>query len=284
MVNDITIIIKTFERRNELWNLLSSIRKYFPELKILIADDSKINYKESTLKKFDDLNIDYYLIPFDSGLAYGRNFLLEEVSTEFFLLCDDDFEFDRKTNIKEALSIIKDKKIDILGGYVRNYIPIKRKFDYFLRGIEKILKVEFKRNFIGDIQINENEITINYFTRKFPDYLETDLVLNFFIGNKKSIQDFGGWNNKLKLNEHTDFFINCKKNRVKVAFTNTLSVKHFPNKIGHYFEFRSRNFVGNLLELHDVERINFYYDKPNSSYALMYDENKVSSRCFKSFA
>lgn len=273
MENELTIIIKTFERRQELWNLLKSIRKMNLGQKIIIADDSKINYRDETLNKFSDLNIDYHILPFDVGLAYGRNFLVDKVETEFFLLCDDDFEFDKKVQIEESLKILKGEKLDILGGYVRNYIPIKRNFDYFLRYIEKILRVEFKRNFIGNITIEPNEIKINYITRQFPEYTKTDICLNFFIARKESIEKIGGWNNKLKLNEHTDFFIKCKKENLKIAFTNKLAVKHFPNKRGHYFEFRKRNFVSNLLDIHNVQKIDFCYDRKKNSYIMEYDEN-----------
>ena len=40
-MNDVTFVIKTFERKNRLIKLLKSIEKYYANIPIIIVDDSK---------------------------------------------------------------------------------------------------------------------------------------------------------------------------------------------------------------------------------------------------
>lgn len=271
MGKEYTIIIKTFERKDELWRLLKSIKKLELNSRILIADDSEVSYKKETLNRFEGLEIDYFVLPFDSGLSYGRNFLLEQVKTDYFLLCDDDFIFDENLDIVAAMEIMEGKKLDILGGYVRNYKTVTRRIDYGIRLIQKIFKLERKYNYLGIINIGNDEITLNYITNEFPVYTETDIVLNFFVAKKKSVELMGGWDNDLKLTEHTDFFIRCKKAKFRIGFTNKLNVKHFPKKKGKYCEYRNRYYAGKMLEKHNVSKINFNYDNPKLNHTLEYD-------------
>ena len=105
-MNDITFIVKTFERFYCIKRLVKSIFKYYPDANILIADDSEVSCKTYFYKKYGDGNITVYELEKDCGLSYGRNFLLERVKTKYFVLLDDDFVFDKRTNIEVAPSII----------------------------------------------------------------------------------------------------------------------------------------------------------------------------------
>lgn len=53
-----TIATKTFLRPHKLKTLLQSIRKYYPDLTVIVADDSK-----EPLKIQDDY-VEYYFMPF----------------------------------------------------------------------------------------------------------------------------------------------------------------------------------------------------------------------------
>lgn len=56
--NLVTIATKTFLRPHKLKILLQSIRKYYPDLTVIVADDSK-----EPLEIKDD-NVEYYSMPF----------------------------------------------------------------------------------------------------------------------------------------------------------------------------------------------------------------------------
>lgn len=54
----VTIATKTFLRPHKLMTMLRSIREYYPDLTVIVADDSK-----EPLKINDDY-VEYYLMPF----------------------------------------------------------------------------------------------------------------------------------------------------------------------------------------------------------------------------
>lgn len=69
----VTICIKTFERYPCLNRLITSIRKYYPTIRIIVADDS-INFKQIT---FDRL--DHFKMPPGIGFNNGKNLAISQV-------------------------------------------------------------------------------------------------------------------------------------------------------------------------------------------------------------
>src|SRR3990167_8820718 len=109
-MNDITFIVSTFERVDCLKNLIKSIKKYYPDVPIFVADDSE--------EKSEIQGVEYYRLEFDSGLCIKRNFLLSKVKTKYFLLLDDDFIFTEDTRIEELVRVAE-LGFDIVGGKVQ---------------------------------------------------------------------------------------------------------------------------------------------------------------------
>ena len=50
-MDEVTIIIKTLDRCDCLINLLDSIFKKYPKIRVLVGDDSEISSKEKILSK-----------------------------------------------------------------------------------------------------------------------------------------------------------------------------------------------------------------------------------------
>ena len=259
-MKDVTIIIKTFERYYCLERLIKSILKYYPDIKILIADDSRESSKEKIKNKFNNKNIIVYDLPYDCGLSYGRNYLVKNVKTKYFCLVDDDFVFDKKTDLESALEILKEKNVSILGGHVRNYKIIKNFKDRIIYLIQKIIRYELPSNYLGSFEmINEKELKVKYIIHDYPDYVETDLVCNFFIAKTEDILECL-WDEDLKLQEHTAFFYNAKKKGLKVAYTNKLSTRHCPIQQNNYGLKRNRNYTQVFLKKNNLEKIYCEYD------------------------
>lgn len=76
-----TFIIHTFKRPDCLSRLLESIKEYYPNTPVIVYDDSE----------------------FDRGLSWGRNHLVSQVKTKYFLLLDDDFVFTNETKIERLV-------------------------------------------------------------------------------------------------------------------------------------------------------------------------------------
>ena len=259
-MDEVTIIIKTLDRCDCLINLLDSIFKKYPKIRVLVGDDSEISSKEKILSKFNQYNLQYYNLEKDCGLSAGRNFLLNKIQTKYFVLADDDFVFDQKTNLERAVQILEEKKLDIIGGYIRNYKIIKSNWDKLLVLIQKILKYELPTNYIGTLKMEGNTFYADYTVHSFPEFAETDLVLNFFLAKTERIKEIHGWDPKLKLQEHTEFFYRVNLNYLKVGFTNDLSVQHHPVKLIKYSEKRNRNYTNVFMDKYAIDKIVANYD------------------------
>ena len=259
-MDEVTIIIKTLDRCDCLINLLDSIFKKYPKIRVLVGDDSEISSKEKILSKFNQYNLQYYNLEKDCGLSAGRNFLLNKIQTKYFVLADDDFVFDQKTNLERAVQILEEKKLDIIGGYIRNYKIVKNKWDKFLVIIQKILKYELPTNYIGTLKMEGSTFYADYIVHSFPEFVETDLVLNFFVAKTEIIQKMQGWDPELKLQEHTEFFYRAKLNNLKVGFTNELSVQHHPFKLKEYKSKRNRNYTKVFMDKYKIDKIIANYD------------------------
>ncbi len=176
----ITALIKTFERPAELQRLVSSIRRFYPKMRIIVVDDSRCPTRIEGVTTLE--------LPYDSGVSAGRNHGLARVETEFLLLLDDDFIFNRKTDLEPALQqLIAAPEIDIMGGQVVD-LPLYLSTDFiraplFATGQQSILP-------LGSTAAG---LTVY------------DKVANFYIARTESIRKVG-WDEQLKRLDHNDFF------------------------------------------------------------------------------
>jgi glycosyltransferase involved in cell wall biosynthesis len=257
---DLTIIIKTFERKKSLFKLLLSIERYFPNVSVVIADDS-LNGLEQELKRFVKLNITYLKLPFDTGLSFGRNEALKAVKTQYFLLCDDDFEFDERARVKEVLEDIQKHQYDIIGGDFYNYTTIgnfRTLVRFLLKEPKKFYTILSKKfsvsRYIGFFNIkSDDECNLELSNLPQTNYLTIcHMVNNFFVANTKSIQLIGGWDANLKLGEHEDFFYRAYKANLKVYYCNLFGTKHFPVITSNYkaYRLRSLGFKMQFAKIH----------------------------------
>lgn len=261
-LEDVTFIIKTCERPMCIKRLVKSIIRQYGNTTILIADDSR----ESCKQMFKNIqNVIVYELKQDSGLAYGRNYLIDRIKTKYFVLCDDDFEFDKRTDIKSAIKILEQEKLDILGGYFRNYevysydMSFKARVKYFLYNF---LRKETPYNHIGTLNYDRNSGNAEfcYISNEFPYYEETDIVHNFFIAKTNVIRDKNRWKDNFKLGEHVAFFLDAKEKGLKVGFTNKISVRHKPVRTREYAALRDRDYVSMLMETYEIRKLVIKYD------------------------
>jgi glycosyltransferase involved in cell wall biosynthesis len=258
----ISILIKTFNRKSSLVRLLRSLEKLQCTLPILIADDSRQPYADKILSAFPSLKIQYYNLSFDSGLSAGRNYLLQKTTTPFFLLCDDDFVFDKKIDITKALSIVEENNLDIGGGTFLNFITINN-----FRRLVRILitphllyrfirKQPSYSSYIGNFTV-ANQCCILYISNTFTSGKELcvcDVVNNFFIGKTESIKRMNGWDAALKVGEHEDFFFRAKLAGLKTAMLEAFFIKHYPMATTSYLRFRERSHT---MKLKFAEKFGF---------------------------
>ncbi|WP_417898474.1 glycosyltransferase [Bacillus haimaensis] len=221
----VTAIIKTFERPHCLDMLIKSIKKFYPTLHIIVADDSK-----SPIPRSD---VEYHILPFDSGLSKGRNFLLQQVKTPYFLLLDDDFCFINETSIEKLMDVLENSDIDVVGG--------------------RCIETKGVRNSQAVFTIKNELLTLNADPYgKEGDVELYDIVANFFLARTDKLQKHT-WDERLKVGEHYDFFLSYK-GKLKVAMHPFIYIYHTNDRSNEEY---------NLYRNRDTEDLhnNIYQEK-----------------------
>jgi len=193
--DDTTIIIKSYERHNELNRLIDQLLDRWPDVEILVADDSEKPYFRS--------EVTTYNLPNDTGLAHGRNYLIDRVKTRNVIIMDDDFILTDKTDLEYLHNKFNENNLDILAGdAIRN----SRKTPFgILYKDDKILYQRAK-------EYSANGVTIGNY------------VPNFFIAKTSSLKR-SRWDSRQKVGEHVDFFIRAKRNNLLIGFTPNVVVR-----------------------------------------------------------
>lgn len=206
----VTVIMKTFHRPRTATRAVEHLRRWYPEIRLLVADDSR-----------EDLAFHHPLaevvrLPFDSGVSAGRNALLERVETEFFLLMDDDNWFSRHTRLDRMLRILERERFDILAGLV-----------WFRRHTERMFPRRRLNDFFMNLELEDGTFRMLPGHReKTRTYRVCDLVENFYVARTARVREMGGWDGRLKISEHADFFLRAKRAGLKVGYTPLSSVDH----------------------------------------------------------
>lgn len=262
---DITIIIKTFERKKCLFRLLKSIKEnYWNEIKVIIADDSKKSSKKEADKLFKDIIRVYIVLPYDVGPSIGRQKMLKEVKTPYFVLCDDDFVFEKKINFYHFIKKMEQEQIDILWGDFINEIPCLLRTISFLKKIIhwqiklNLLNKRYVSTFFGKItnnfKVNNTisnrficELNSSYGNFGNSDIKKVDFTNNFFIWKTERVVKEGWWHWLSHIwPEHLEFFLRMKNKKVKVGYTAEMKILHKQVfKIGYLLK-RFRNKKNNI--------------------------------------
>jgi GT2 family glycosyltransferase len=221
--HEVTAIVKTFERPKQLRRLVRSIKRFFPRLHIIVADDS---FQPASVDGVELIR----LAP-DSGISAGRNAMLERVRTPYFLLLDDDTQFTHQTRIDRLLKTIQDFKVHLAAGT-------------YTRCKNRLLWIRKKpQPFFGTIERCGTHLKISSGYRSVSHGLILcDLVHNFFVAHTQSIRDMGGWAEALKLNEHAEFFVRFQEHGLKAAYCPDVTLRHWCDRPAEYAPYRERNF------------------------------------------
>ncbi|XP_077869240.1 beta-1,4 N-acetylgalactosaminyltransferase 1-like [Saccoglossus kowalevskii] len=225
----VTIVTKTFERYKAVNNLIRSIRVYYPNITIVIADDSEFP------KHIHGQKIKQFVMPFAEGWFAGRNLALSQVRTKYFLWVDDDFEFTDGTNLELFVEKLDDKneKLDIVAGIFEKSHGQISVDSYF-----QIFDISKSENF-GSCLVRKRGAHRKLSYKKFPQCYMTDVVLNFFMGKTQSVRKIG-FDPEFQRVAHSEFFIDAL-GELRIAVCLDVSIKHKPVKTSKYNLYRSRD-------------------------------------------
>lgn len=251
-----TFCITAFQRPKELNRLLKSIYLYFINPKILVVCDSKNQSKEREIAK-NYPNCRFIFTEYDIGLSKKRNILLENCTTRFFLLLEEDYIFFDSEGLLTAYDLLISEKLDLVGGRVENIYSLD--FIQILVAFKKIfMKFDFSRlkqilakrrvpiNVMGNFTEFGNELKLIWNSKPLDevDNIQFDLYPNFFLAKKESLKKINGWQpDSIKIGaEHGLFFIRLYESKIKSRFLNSFVVIHKPKKRLSYLVLRMRKF------------------------------------------
>jgi hypothetical protein len=231
----LALAFATLERPQVVQRLIVSIRKFRPEIRIYVADQSR--RPEAMAEFYRAFAVTVIPMPFDAGVTASRNRLVEAISEDYFVLCDDDFILDARTDYTDAVRILEaEPGIAVVGGRLFDYdgqTERLRNWELFLQ-YDRTNKILFS---IPIYQLAPKAREIGHIR-----YFLCDAVLNFAVFRRAIFQQGARWDERFKSNgEHEDFYLNLKLNTpFKVAYLPTLVAYHHHPEVCSQYRSRLR--------------------------------------------
>ena len=215
----IGFICVNFLRNEETKICVNSLQQFYTDAKIYIADQNAPS--GDMIHFYETHNIEYYYVPFDCGLSYCRNLLIDKVKEPYLMWGDNDFLFTEHHGLDNAITILNNyKNIGFVGGSVfknnkmehyerlLSYMP-----DYGVLIYTPLEVTQPEKHIIGNIDFYYCDMTFNYVICR-----TTILHLN------KKLR----WNENLKVRyEHSDAFLRIKMfSDYRVVYCPSMQVVH----------------------------------------------------------
>lgn len=224
----IAILITTFLRDNLLYKTFQTIVDNLPkDCIILIADQGySDSEKDITIDYYkSQVPLEYYKLPFDSGLSYGRNFLVQkasEMNIPYCLLMADSIHFLAPYNFNSIIQFLElEENRGMVGFDLENS---KCPWEFLMEVTPK------------GIQFSHSNKDTYFENIKFT---QVDICRNIFLAKTKSLLNL--WDNEMKLAEHELAFLEYKKRGYEVYWTDSIKFKKInTHNSDEYMTYRKR--------------------------------------------
>ena len=225
VAENVTIMFKSFERQKQARALVRSIWKYYPGVRIVIADDSAIPLEIPGQAGNDSLKV--FHMPFNSGLSKGLNLALAEIETPFMVRLDDDVLFTRRTDLaKELRFLMAHPEVDLVG----------------MPWIDACKAISTKRDIKAYMRIDMREaplpLKMQHGTKIDKDHIVLGKVSNAYLARTESIRKVG-WDNNIRMIDHHDFFYRAAGILVSVLSLDSVLFHNHNFFSPHYNRYRS---------------------------------------------
>ncbi|KAM3878135.1 LOW QUALITY PROTEIN: beta-1,4 N-acetylgalactosaminyltransferase 1 [Diretmus argenteus] len=209
----VTIATKTFLRYDKLQDLIDSVRRYYPTVTIVIADDSE------NPQAVSGPYIEHYIMPFGKGWFAGRNLAVSQVTTKYVLWVDDDFIFTSNTKLEKLVDVLERTTLDLTGHTVAQAMSIQQTSVCVCVCVQVGGAVReatgYTATYRQTISIEQGEKDgdclhmrrgFHHVIQGFPNCVVTDGVINFFLARTDKVQQVG-FDPRLARVAHLEFFI-----------------------------------------------------------------------------
>lgn len=208
---NVTFIFKSFQRQSMAKRLYRNIQRYYPGVRVIIADDS-----EKPLE-LSGAGLEVIHLPFNSGLSRGLNQALARVRTPYTVRMDDDELITPCTNYHEHLKFLMEHpEIDLVGVMPKNLNrfgkPEEGAKEYFAQNMANALK----------------RLRIPHGTQIDQRYWVLGKVPNIFLVRTEAYQKIG-YDDNIRMLDHNEFFFRAAGNLVAVLDRSSY-VFHYHNR------------------------------------------------------
>ncbi|XP_062931997.1 beta-1,4 N-acetylgalactosaminyltransferase 1 isoform X2 [Cynocephalus volans] len=201
----VTIATKTFLRYDRLRALIASIRRFYPTVTVVIADDS------DKPERVSGPHVEHYLMPFGKGWFAGRNLAVSQVTTKYVLWVDDDFVFTARTRLERLVDVLERTPLDLVREGQRDpssHSPqvggAVREISGFATTYRQMLTVEPGAPGLGNCLRQRRGF--HHELVGFPGCVVTDGVVNFFLARTDKVREVG-FDPRLSRVAHLEFFL-----------------------------------------------------------------------------
>lgn len=185
---NVTFIYKSFNRQRKAKHLYHSIRSFFPNARIIIADDSAV--------PLEIPGAEIIHMPFNIGLSKGLIAALEKVETPYVMRLDDDVLLIPQSHIPDQVRFLqKHQEVDLVA------LPCRKSFQ---RGVELFLQYDMGKPMIIP---NGTEIDGCIVACKTP---------NWFVARTEKIKKVG-YDPNIRMIDHHEFFFRAAGQIVSVV-------------------------------------------------------------------
>ena len=185
---NVTFILKSFERQKLVKGLVKNIQRMYPGTSIIIADDSSVPLTA------ESPGVRVLHLPFNSGLGAGLHAALAQVQTPFVMRMDDDELLTLKTMVHRELSYLSDHpELDLIGfGHTTAIRLHSTEFNFR----------EYYKSPMDDAPL---PLKIPHMTRLDDRHLILGKVANIYLARTDKLREVG-FDPGIKVIDHHDFF------------------------------------------------------------------------------
>ncbi len=202
MRENVTFVFKSFQRQPLAKRLYRNIRRYYPGVRVIIADDSE---KPLRLK---DEGLQIIQMPYDSGLSAGLNQALARVETPFVIRMDDDELLTPHTNFHRQLAFLMTHgEVDLVGVLPMSF-PVKKGWK------EKCVKAYARFSMANA----PKALKIPHKTRLDENHLVLGKIPNVFLARTEPYRSVG-YDDHIHKIDHHEFFYRAAGNLVAALDT-----------------------------------------------------------------
>lgn len=214
-IEDVTVGVNVFMRSSKLEKCLDAIEglERHPE-NVIVADDSfdKTSNREICGRNYG-FDLTYIELPYDSGASRSRNRIVQETSTEFLMLLDED-QYLKKGVIEYLRSLLMEEQglAGIAPSWIENGVKITDGRD-----------IKFESGWVVADRFKDSEKKES----KGKTFFEYDFVATSCLYRLEALRDIGWDENYIIGGEHLDFFLTYKLNSSwKFAVTEDKTIIH----------------------------------------------------------